>query len=410
MGRPTRAVWVLGFAMLLFCALPAVAFSWLTLQSPHMDAQSARRLLLQSDAQISFIEAAEAISDPIFEQRTIPLSKVQRERPTLLMCRSGIKSLFSARRLRLNGFSRVWSVDGGIQEWIASAAGRSPDELELTARWHPELWPNFRRASVLEQGLLLGSFFGIKTLYTLLSLGLVAVLWRHTKPELVALRRALLGFLVGETSCFFNVMLFSERCVVLEHIHGLFMAVSLGFACFALFTWLRQSLFRQSETLGCSMNPFCGLCTQRSVCRLRRLAQFFVPILAALALIPLAAELQDGAYTTLVLGRLHGYGHPVIHQLFELRYLPLVAILLYLACEASLLLSNGSEIEGLLFSAASGALGFSYLRMVFVAPFANRLVWFAVWEELTELFYVGAICAVLWIFRVSIFERRQVSP
>jgi hypothetical protein len=164
----------------------------------------------------------------------------------------------------------------------------------------------------------------------------------------------------------------------------------------------------------CAMMTFCVTCSKQvnAVCRFSRVAIGVVPALALLALLPVFATVTDFAYPVLVLGRLHGYGHPVVHQLFEFRYLPVVAALLLVACEFTLIRKEpkNADLSARLFAAAAGALGFSFLRLVFLSPFVRDQLWFAFWEELTELFYIGAMGLVLWAFRPALFAgNRRVS-
>ncbi|MCX6926566.1 MAG: hypothetical protein NT154_25660 [Verrucomicrobia bacterium] len=52
----------------------------------------------------------------------------------------------------------------------------------------------------------------------------------------------------------------------------------------------------------------------------------------------------------------------------------------------------------ILYSAALGAMGFSFFRLVLVASFTGSQVWFAVWEETTELLFIGLVGGVLMVF------------
>ncbi|MEP6766176.1 MAG: rhodanese-like domain-containing protein, partial [Gemmatimonadaceae bacterium] len=58
--------------------------------------------------------------------RLIPLATLQGAMPTLdasrdivVMCRSGSRSASAALQLRESGFTRVWSLTGGILRWNA---------------------------------------------------------------------------------------------------------------------------------------------------------------------------------------------------------------------------------------------------------------------------------------------------
>ncbi len=136
-----------------------------------------------------------------------------------------------------------------------------------------------------------------------------------------------------------------------------------------------------------------------------------LPATAVLATLPLFSLFRSLAYNTRVLGVLHSYRHPVVHQLYELRYLPVLAMVLLGGCFATLSLIERRPLfySKVLFSAALGAMGFSLLRLMLVAPFSDHQVWFAFWEEATELLYVGLIGAVLVFFRRGLLANRRHS-
>ena len=96
---------------------------------------------------------------------------------------------------------------------------------------------------------------------------------------------------------------------------------------------------------------------------------------------------------------------PEIYQIFEFRYLPVVALLL-LTTSAALLKSR--IVEPLLwskvfFAGGLGALGFSFFRLFLLLVYRNNLTWFAAWEEITELLFILACGLVLWVFRHGLF-------
>ena len=61
-----------------------------------------------------------------------------------------------------------------------------------------------------------------------------------------------------------------------------------------------------------------------------------------------------------------------------------------------------------LLAAALGPLSFGMLRMFFVSTFTDNLLWFDVWEEVTELLFIVAIAVVLWVFREALFARKRI--
>jgi hypothetical protein len=406
----TIELWLAVVLGLLGC-FPTLLYVVLIARAPQLEAKETRQLLVDHQAQAVFLEPLEEQKSPFFEGKTTELRRIDPTKKTQLFCRNGIESALLAQKLRHKNTSQFLSVHGGMQEWIASMGGLRKNAIRPLNGLPNQDLLHFSRTSFLEQVLPLIAFFGIKTLYTGLAAFGIFLLWRRAEPELLPLNRALFAFIVGETCCFVNVIFFAERSVVFEHIHGLFMAISIGFSCFGLLVWLERCAISNARSRFCALNSLCGTCTLSSTCRLRRLSQLLVPMLASLTLIPLTAEYQSGATTTVILGRLHSYAHPVIHQWFELRYLPLVAFGLFLACEFSLLRKTRihSRVTPILFSAAVGAFGFSCLRLSLVAPFSTRLVWFTTWEEFTELLYICGILAVLWVFRDATYDRKVDS-
>jgi hypothetical protein len=270
-----------------------------------------------------------------------------------------------------------------------------------------ESWPRFRPASPFEQASLLFSFFGVKTLYTLIASLLLFLLWSRKSARTSAIVRALGCFLIGETACFVNVLFFAEGSVPLEHIHGMFMTGSIGFACYGALSLLPTAREKGGNPLACPLRDLCRTCQQSAAnaCKFTRLYRLLLPGLATLALLPLSVSLRDDAYPVLLLGHLHGYGHPVVHQLFELRYLPIVAAALLLLAGLTQIGHSPQVKQSAQILAATGfgAMGFSFLRMMLFVPYAQDQQWFAFWEEWTELLYIGGFAATLWLFRPEFF-------
>jgi len=127
-----------------------------------------------------------------------------------------------------------------------------------------------------------------------------------------------------------------------------------------------------------------------------------------MAALPLCMELHLGSYTTVILGTAYGYIHPAVHQLFEFRYLPILAMLSVLASLACLIFGerHPMPLAKMFFAIAIGALGFTYFRLMLLAPFSDNQVWFVFWEEITELLYIAGVFIVLLIFREALFAKK----
>jgi len=322
-------------------------------------------------------------------------------RKLLLVCNAGIQSAQAALHLQRIGVDAL-SVRGGAQQYVSAVPGCSRSVLLRGDALHDVLIPAFRASPVYKQWAVVVAFFGIKAIYSVLSFAIVVWLWHRKEPDLSAIRWSMLCFFVGEAFCFLNVMVFFEDSMLLEHLHSVGMVLSLGCASYALFEGLDRRLIHFSDNSRCAVTGLCRVCDKRTptVCALRRLFLLLIPATALLAAIPLFSDFREAVYNTRILGILHSYRHPVIHQVYELRYLPLAALVLLIASFATLWLLERRSVtrSKILYSAALGAMGFSLFRLLLVASFVDDQVWFVVWEETTEVMFVGLVGGVLMIF------------
>jgi hypothetical protein len=270
-----------------------------------------------------------------------------------------------------------------------------------------ETLPAFRESPRLEQWAVVVSFFGIKTSYTVLTAVVILALRRRREADLVALRWTMISFFVGEAFCFVNVMAFHDSSVPMEHLHSVGMVLSFAFGIHALLEGMDGRIIHYSDAGRCALAGMCVGCAKHAdvPCGLRRAFMVMLPILAVAAAMPLCSSLRDTAYSTQVLGATHVYRHPLVHQVYELRYLPAAAIALFGACLLTVRFveRRAIPISKLLFAAAGGAMGFSLFRMLLVASYIDNQVWFAVCEEMLEFLSIAAICGMLVLFRRKLF-------
>jgi hypothetical protein len=275
--------------------------------------------------------------------------------------------------------------------------------------------PSFRQAPLHEQWVAVLSGFAVKPAYMLLALGLVARLWRTARPELKALRWGLLCFLAGEAACAVNYLAFNDTSYLWEYLHSLGMAACFGFVTWAALEGTDRWLIRYTDAAEkCAALPLCRACIKyapAAPCGLRRTFYVLIPAAMVLALVPLTAPLGTPSYNTRILGTFYNYSHAVAYQVFEIRYLPAVAIVLLGVSVGVLLLGRREPVlwSKVLFAAGMGALGFSLLRLVLLAPYRDNQVWFVFWEEATEMMFVAGAAAVLWIFRRGLFAGQRPS-
>ncbi len=265
-------------------------------------------------------------------------------------------------------------------------------------------------SSALEQVAAVATAFVVKPVYTLTALIIAMLLWRKADLELKALKWAMLFFFIGENFCAANFLFTRNHdSYLLEYLHSLGMVLSFGFAAFAFMEGIDRHALRFSDARkSCGLAGFCRQCHKFEdvSCGLHSLFIFFGFAGAIVAMLPLVAQLHIISYNTIIWGTPYTYKHPVVYQLAEIRYYPVLAAALFLAASLTLWLKNENPLHPskLLFAAAIGAMGFSFFRFIVFQGFRTRLVWMDFWEEITEFIYIAAVVAVLWYFRRSLFE------
>jgi rhodanese-related sulfurtransferase len=332
----------------------------------------------------------------------------------LLICESGILGSIAAQRLRSLGVPDVENVQGGMQEWVAAA--EKPCTLSL-CRFRAksgvvESLPS-RSSPLLEQWAAVLTGFVVKPFYTILSLAIAVVLWRRRSPDLTALRWAMLSFFVGENCCATNYLIYADRSVLFEFLHSYGMVLCFALTTYALFEGIDGRILKLSDADGrCGALGLCQRCIKHAdvPCGLRRMFQFLIPAMMIVALAPLSAALIPVSYNTTILGSYYNYSHPVVHLVFEERYLPLVAFVL-LGISLAVLRQKQDPMlwSKLFFAAGTGALGFSFLRMGLYHCYRDNLVWFATWEEITEVLFILGVALVLWTFRQALFAEPRTA-
>lgn len=424
MGRAGRtAGWrrILGLALLAVgLAGPFAAYEFLVANAPSLPAGEVLRRL-EGDSRLALVEI-----EPAGHLEGLPVSTLHvpwadlmavrspadlpgplRNSPLVLLCQGGLRSARAAAHLRGVGVEAV-AVQGGMQGWTLAHAPSRGAALADADR------PFFRVTPPVEQFAAAATFLAVKPAYTLLAVGVAVALWRSREDALVATRRGMLVFTAGECACAWNVLVLGDRSVVLEHAHSVAMAVSAALVAHALLDGLDARLVHFSDEGRCAALPTCGACFKHAAvgCGLRQSFLAALPALAVVAALPLFSPLRPQAWNTRILGAPFSYGHPIVHQVYELRVLPVITIALLLACAAVLLFLERRPVPVAkrLLSAAVGAMSFSFLRLLLLAAFADDQVWFGAWEETTELLYVGLVASTLLAFERGLLQGARVAP
>lgn len=270
----------------------------------------------------------------------------------------------------------------------------------------------FRPMPSWQQYLAVTAGFGVKAVYMLMSLVLVFLLRRQTKPDLTCIRWSCLFFFAGEAACAINYFVFGERSYLMEYLHSFGMVLAFAAGIYAVMELVDTRLIHFSAPdQRCQLAALCCGCAKQRPdhpCGLRRLLTLGLPMLALLASLPLASAFHTDAYATDILGTRYIYMHPLAHQQYEIRDLPVLAILLL--CVAWLRLQREAHPFAqtrLLAAAGLGVMGFSFFRWILLAAFATNQLWFVAWEEFAELLSICAIVGLLWAFRLVPPSRQE---
>lgn len=280
-------------------------------------------------------------------------------------------------------------------------ATNNPGALSLAA---------FRATSLFEQWILLLTAVVLKPVYILITTALIIWLWRQQAPDLVALRRGLVAFWLGENACTVNFLVYHGECEFWEYLHNFGMVVCFSFITYALLEGLDRRLIKYTSAQDrCAALSLCRACIKYAdvPCGLRRAFNVFIPATLVVALMPFCAPIQSVAYDTRIVGGVQHFVQSAPRQLFELRYCPALAAALLSASWLVLLFRRKEPVAlaKALFAAGIGPLGFGMMRLFLFAAYRDDLAWFMAWEEFTELLFVLAVAFLLFIFRHALFAR-----
>ncbi|MHC4617881.1 MAG: rhodanese-like domain-containing protein [Planctomycetota bacterium] len=329
----------------------------------------------------------------------------------LLISGSGMAGSSATKHLIGIGLENVKNVRGGVQEWIGSVDGPEGDVFDRYKSISGETWSfPFHHSPWHEQLLTVVSAFGIKPTYTLLSLILIIILWRSRSPDLAALRWSMICFFVGENFCAANYIFFRDTSYLFEYFHSFGMLLSFAFATYALLEGIdRRILMLSDPDRKCAALSLCRKCIkyENVSCGLKWAFFIIIPALAIVAVMPLCGDWHKTSYNTMIFGTFYHYTRRLIYQQFEMQYCPIAAIALLSVSLLILTLKreNPLPLAKIFFAAGVGPLGFGMFRSILTAMYSQDLVWFAFWEESTELLFIMGVCFLLWIFRHQLFQK-----
>ncbi len=327
----------------------------------------------------------------------------------VLICDSGLYSASAYRALAKLGLHNAVLVRKGFAAFTV-IDGVPLDEEGLAEILGGSGGLPYHRATLLEQWVLFLTGFVVKPVYMAVSLLLIIVLRRQRASDLAALRWGLIAFLAGEGFCAINYVLFGEESHLMEFLHSYGMVVAFGFMTYAFLEGMDTRIIKFSAAdkrcAALTLCPACGKNTDEP-CGLRRVFVFLAPAMIVVSLIPLCFSPLMVSYNSRILLNIYNSSHAAIYQIFESRYCPILAAMLFAASFGWLLRTKDPAVQGpkIGFSAGMGVIGFGLIRTALFAMFQDNLVWLNSWEEITELLLILAVAFVLYAFRGGLFTR-----
>lgn len=194
-------------------ALPLLWYEAGIGRAPSILAPAAKRLLNEQRAVLVDLGAAPELAVHLTNAVKWPLKSILetqaredvppalRGRKLLLVCTAGIQSARAALHLQRIGID-VAMVRGGAQQYVCAVPGCSTGVLLHGNRETDAAIPAFREATLEEQWALVISFFGIKAVYTLITAGIVLMLWRRSEADLAAIRWSMILFSWARAAAF----------------------------------------------------------------------------------------------------------------------------------------------------------------------------------------------------------------
>ncbi len=413
---------------MIFCAvLPPFAYWFYVGRVPTILSADAQEILLKKDSSAVLVDVRDSASynaEHIEGAENWQLEQINQIKSTneipqkfsskklLCICNSGFLSAFAVEKLKQIGAKDVFSVDGGMQKWLIT--NYKPCFLQFLclkknktsiSEFH------FKESTVFEQYAVFISAFIIKPIYMLLSLLAIFMLRKTKAIDLLALRWAMISFFVGEAFCAINYLIFNDDSYLSEFIHSFGMVLSFVFVSYAFIEGFDSRIIRFSDTSKrCAMLTICKSCYKHSPieCNLHKMFKFLVPVFILLATMPLLFDTLPISYNTIVFDTPYSFSHLTAYQIYEFRVLPFTAIAFFLATMLFIFTNRVTDDKTkILFSLGFGFLGFSIFRLFIFGVYQTNLVWFTVWEEVTELMYIAMVLVFLIYFNVR--ENRATS-
>jgi rhodanese-related sulfurtransferase len=317
------------------------------------------------------------------------------------VCSSGWESQIAAAGIMARGYRNVYNLTGGINRWKQLGYPVHPASDKAVA--DKTLKPPIIKISLLSQVAMTVAAFVVKPAYIVMAF-LVIWMLRHKKSrDLVLLRYAMVVFFIGENACTLNYLAASNASVWLEFLHGLGMVGMFFFLFWGLILFFDQRVIHYLDPeRPCAFKRHCGHCWKKEdvSCGLHRLANYLLPALAFVALIPVTMPLRPFRIIMPVFSSDVLWLKDFWNLLVEFRIYPMLGALgfittLYWTHKGRDHLPKAQ----LPFCLALGFTSYSLFRFGLLLTFSENQAWADWWEESTEFIMVFMLLLFLVVFK-----------
>ncbi len=361
--------WWLAFVTLAGIAVPVVLLWWLVWRHPALSPAEVQQRMLAGSVVVVDVRDTAA-----YQRRhltgAVPLADAPPAGVLVTVCDDGLESALVTAELRRLG-REAYTLDGGLGNWIAASA--APGTITAGVTIHGRQEPLTHRAeSTVIQWLLVLVAFAVKPLYLALSVWAIWSLRCCGSPVAIAWRRAVWCFLIGELCCAVDFFAMEDESLLIDHLHNGGMLLAVSFAAWGVLQ--RMAL------------------DEREARAVERAVPNLIGLLVLVAAVTLSVDpIPAWASVTTILGSSYVYHHELAAQLIELRWDPLVGMVLLVIAAIAAARGQGRNAR-IWCAAAAGPILFALFRVLLLKAWSDEPAWGIAWEELTELTVLSAIC------------------
>lgn len=351
--------------------------------------QAYQALHIQSAINLPFRYLLDYLMEPTF-------TVLREKKHVLVICNTGISSSKAVKMMQKFGLTGVRNIDGGMEAWRTNEA--IPGQACCLVKNKQPLNENLPTVdyTFIEQLAIVVTGFGVKILYLLLSFVLILCLWKQTALEIVAVRRAMTAFFIGEMACAVNYLFFNLRSQLWEYFHSYGMMVCFGLFLYALMKIMDLWFIKFTPPKEkCVLLFLCKKCYKYVdvSCTLWQVFMFVIPAAMVMAFMLFSASLGSAFYVGNIFGTSVIFGHSMVQQVFEVRFCPVLALVFFIISLVVLVLhkEGGIEVSKVIFAMGLGPLMFGLMRFLIYWGYFDNPLWGDVWEEMTELLFIGFV-------------------